>query len=198
MSCSLRSQTSTSLGVKETQIPLKLEWMESEPARSVLARKTFSAPAEPQATHSVFPSPHLDAFATRQLHTREGSGLDTHQPSKGLLSSDAHKYTPLQCPPPAARPFLPGRHTNTRDAGAGRNPWFFLQLQRCGYTKCLWKDIQNRSNRNRRATETILACSTEEIPCKCLRWIHSSTSLFDSPFFPLPFITRLFVKLMVP
>lgn len=90
MSCSLRSQTSTSLGVKETQIPLKLEWMESEPARSVLARKTFSAPAEPQATHPIFPSPHLDAFATRQLHTREGSGLDTRQPSKGLLCSDAH------------------------------------------------------------------------------------------------------------
>lgn len=90
MSCSLRSQTSTSLGVKETQIPLKLEWMESEPARSVLARKTFSAPAEPQATHPIFPSPHLDAFATRQLHTREGPGLDTRQPSKGLLSSDAH------------------------------------------------------------------------------------------------------------
>lgn len=81
--------------------------------------------------------------------------------------------------PPAAR------HTNTRDAGAGRSPWFFLQLQRHGYTNCLCKrhPAQNQLDRNRRATETILACSTDEIPSKCLRWIHSSASLLDSPFF---------------
>lgn len=46
--------------------------------------------------------------------------------------------------PAAVRSFLPGRHPNTRDAGAARNPWFFFQLQICGYTKCLWKDILPR------------------------------------------------------
>lgn len=84
------SLTNTSLGIKETQIPLKMGWMESKHTRSALARQTFSAPAEPQATHPIFPSPHSDTFATRQLHARKGSGLDTRQPSKGLLSSGTH------------------------------------------------------------------------------------------------------------
>lgn len=143
--------------------------------------------------------PCSDVFATASHQKRIWSGYMSAQqwPAKLRHTHQTHTTT---MPPPAARPFLPGRHTNTRDAGAGRNPWFFLQLQRHGYTKCLCKrhPAQNRSNRNRRATETMLACSTDEIPFKCLRWNHSSTWLLDSPFSPLPFITRLFVKLTVP
>lgn len=79
-----------SLGIRETQIPHQMGWMESELSGSASARKTFSAGAEPQAAHSIFPSPHPDVFAMHQRDTREGSGLDTHQPSKGLRSSNTH------------------------------------------------------------------------------------------------------------
>lgn len=65
-------------------------WMESKHTHSALARKISSAPAEPQATHPIFPSPCWDIFTTCQLHTRRGSGLDKRQPSKGLLSSGTH------------------------------------------------------------------------------------------------------------
>lgn len=176
-------------------------WVESKHTRSTLARQTFSAPAESQVTYPIFPSPRLDLFAICQLHTRGGSGLDTASPERACRAQ-AHTSNPhwqihtTTMSPAAARPFLPGRHTNIRDAGDGRSPWFFLQLQRHDYTKCLCKrhPTQNRLDRNRRATETILACSTDEIPFKSLRWSHSSTSLFDS----LLFITWLFVKLTVP
>lgn len=163
--------------------------------------KTFSGDTEPQAIHPIFLSPHLGIFATHQLDTSEGPGLETYQPSKGLLSS----WTPMSNPhlqidtttssPAVPQPCFPGSYINTKDAGAERSSWFFHQFTEMWVHKMPLKrhSAQVKFNRNRRATEITLACSIDRIHCKCLRWKHSSTSLFNSPIF-FPAINHMVIR----
>lgn len=107
------SLTNTSLGIKETQIPLKMGWMESKHTRSALARQTFSAPAEPQATHPIFPSPHrhiCHTSASRQKRIWTGYTSAQQGPAELRHPHQTHtgKHTPLHQLPGTPAPGMLG------------------------------------------------------------------------------------------
>lgn len=102
-----------SLGIRQTQFPHQMGWMEIELPDSTTAKKLFSASAELQATHPIFPASHLHIFATHQLNTRDGSGaaasaqqrtaelINAH--IKPTLANAHHYHVPINSPALFAR-----------------------------------------------------------------------------------------------